>query len=166
MRILRIGFVALFGAIFAAIEPSSALAQQWVTLTWPLSPELRDIAVQLFRSDWELERYLELDIEGRIEIDEDVYGTLADIGVPAAFLAIENPHWCGSAGCKLFIMRKQGNRWSAICGGDLFGDSIKILESTDHGIHRLVIGETLLHTLIVITKWKSPDGCEIVGDDG
>jgi hypothetical protein len=165
MTILRIGLVALLGILGAAIESGSSLAQQWVTLTRPLSPELRDIAEQYFRSDWEWRRLLEPDVEGRIDIDEDIYGALADIGFRAAFLAIENPGWCGSAGCHLIILRKQGKKWHSICGGDLFGDRIKILESKDHGIHRLVIGETLLHRLIVVTEWKSPAGCEIVGDE-
>jgi hypothetical protein len=60
---------------------------------------------------------------------------LDDHGAHGAVLYITDPNYCGSGGCTMLVVVRQGDSWRLVTRTTVVRPPIRVLESTSHGWH-------------------------------
>jgi len=60
-------------------------------------------------------------------------------GKPEALVYISGPAWCGSGGCKLYVLTPAGSSWTIVARTTITWPPIRVLASTSHGWHNLAV---------------------------
>jgi hypothetical protein len=110
------------------------------------SPELKVFARHFLLKEWDdsdiLRRFRWGGDGERFSVDQDVRITEFDLngdGLPERILRVEaGVETCGSAGCRILVLKKDGRRWRVIF--DTVATDIAVLDQTDFGYHRLCDG--------------------------
>lgn len=118
--------LALAASLCAALTLSSCLVgaqQKKETTTSPADESLRTF-LQTQADDKET-RY--------IAVFRDLNGD----GVPEAIVYLVSNEWCGSGGCNLFILRKNGSSWKTVTSITITNPPVRMLNDTSNGWHNL-----------------------------
>lgn len=60
-------------------------------------------------------------------------------GTPEALVYISGPGWCGSGGCKLYVLTPAGSSWTIVARTTITWPPIRVLASRSHGWHNLAV---------------------------
>lgn len=60
-------------------------------------------------------------------------------GRPEAIVYITGPEWCGSGGCKLYVLTPTGDSWMIVAKTTITWPPIRVLDATSHGWHNLAV---------------------------
>lgn len=69
-------------------------------------------------------------------------------GTPEAIVYLAGPGWCGSGGCNMLILKRNGDSWKEVTTTTITQLPIRVLKSTSHGWHNIAVwvaGGELLH---------------------
>lgn len=78
-----------------------------------LDPDDYDTAKHLNPNvGWKLGNTLDLYLREFVKVGK---GDIDDDGIEERFYIFNDPIWCGSSGCRIVILQKQGSAWQPIC---------------------------------------------------
>jgi hypothetical protein len=66
-----------------------------------------------------------------------VFRDLNGDGIPEAIAYLVGNEWCGSGGCNLFILRKNGNSWKVVTSVTITRPPVRELNGTSNGWHNI-----------------------------
>ncbi len=133
-------FRSIFMGLLLAGFVNVARADQTIKLVHPLTPAMRAAAEHFFSHD---ARGIEFVRDGNEDLRflDQMSGALADIdgdGVDEIFLHFWGFELCGTIGCDVWILKKEGMGWRFFGRFIDYGDDFTILDKTDNGVREIV----------------------------
>ena len=113
-----------------------------VTLLWPVLVAC-PVAAQDQNADSKasvkvfLQRYFAAKDENKTTRYIVAFRDLNGDGKPEALVYISGPGWCGSGGCKLYVLTPTGSSWTIVARTTITWPPIRVLASSSRGWHNL-----------------------------
>jgi len=118
--------LALAASFCTALALSSCLVGAQQKIETKISP-----------SDKSLRTFLQTQADDKETRYIAVFRDLNGDGVPEAIVYLLGTEWCGSGGCNLFIVRKNGGSWKTVTSIAITNPPVRLLDDTSNGWHNI-----------------------------
>jgi hypothetical protein len=123
MSKFKLAFVVLLCSAIAVFTCVVAAQQKTETKTAPPDESLR--------------RFLQTQADDKETQYIAVLRDLNGDGIPEAIVYLVGNEWCGSGGCNLFILRKDGTSWKVVTSVTITHPPVRELNGTSNGWHNI-----------------------------
>ena len=97
----------------------------------------RKIETNMSAADESLRAFLQTQADDKETRYIAVFRDLNGDGVPEAIVYLVGNEWCGSGGCNLFILRKNGHSWKTVTSISITNPPVRMLDHTSNGWHNI-----------------------------